>query len=102
MLTAAPLQACYCVQSFLDGASTSDVALVWSVAPIAGGAMWDWSVTMAFSLHIKFALLSWHVCQLGSWANIKMLLQRLDVFKLVSLAIEVTHAPACCSVIWFQ
>ena len=35
----------------MNGVSMSGVALVRSVTPVAGGAMWDWSVTMAFSLH---------------------------------------------------
>ena len=39
------------MQGLVNGASMSGVALVRSVTPIAGGAMWDWSVTMDFSLH---------------------------------------------------
>lgn len=39
------------LQGLVNGVSMSGVALVRSVTPIAGGAMWDWSVTMAFSLH---------------------------------------------------
>ena len=41
----------YCVQGLVNGVSMSGVALVRSVTPVAGGAMWDWSVTMDFSLH---------------------------------------------------
>ena len=39
------------VQGLVNGVSMSGVALVRSVTPVAGGAMWDWSVTMSFSLH---------------------------------------------------
>lgn len=39
------------VQGLVNGVSMSGVALVRSVTPVAGGAMWDWSVTMHFSLH---------------------------------------------------
>lgn len=39
------------VQGLVNGVSMSGVALVRSMTPVAGGAMWDWSVTMSFSLH---------------------------------------------------
>ncbi len=39
------------MQGLVNGISMSGVALVRSVTPVAGGAMWDWSVTMDFPLH---------------------------------------------------
>lgn len=49
-----------CVQGLVNGVSMSGVALVRSVTPVAGGAMWDWSVTMDFSLHtfVPFAIMA--------------------------------------------
>lgn len=51
----------------MNGASMSGVALVRSVTPIAGGAMWDWSVTMDFSLHtfVPFVIMACVSVQLG-------------------------------------
>lgn len=48
------------VQGLVNGVSMSGVALVRSVTPVAGGAMWDWSVTMGFSLHtfVPFAIMA--------------------------------------------
>ena len=51
----------------MNGVSMSGVALVRSVTPVAGGAMWDWSVTMDFSLHtfVPFVIMAFVSIGLG-------------------------------------
>ena len=51
----------------MNGISMSGVALVRSVTPVAGGAMWDWSVTMNFSLHsfVPFVIMAFVSIGLG-------------------------------------
>lgn len=39
------------LQGLVNGVSMSGVALVRAVTPVAGGLMWDWSVSMTFALH---------------------------------------------------
>lgn len=39
------------MQGLVNGLSMSGVALVRAVTPVAGGLMWDWSVSMDFALH---------------------------------------------------
>lgn len=44
-------ESCLQLQGLVNGVSMSGVALVRAVTPVAGGLMWDWSVSLDFGLH---------------------------------------------------